>query len=113
MASPIDPVKLSRHFHDRDVTLDTLNLLKRLKSETTNDYEKAAVLQRYVDRLLNEELELLATSMMDIPCEPDEETRLAGPVLRGNWRQVALEVASFMRRRAAKILRDHQREEEE
>ena len=110
---PDDPVKLPRHFHDRDVTLDMMNLLKKLKDDRTNDYQKAAQLQRYVDALLNEELELLATAMMGIPCEPDTETRLAMYVFRGDWRNVALETASFMRRRAAKVLRDHQREEED
>ena len=113
MTDPIDPVKLPRHFHDRDVTLDTMALLKRLQDPRTNDYQKAAALQRYVDKVINEELELLATSALELRCEPDQETRLAMYIMRGDWRNICLETASFMRRRAAKMLRDHQREEED
>ena len=113
MRVPTDNARLPRHFHDRGASVATLDLLSRLNDNHSNEFQKAAHLQRYFDRLLNEELELLATSMLSIPCEPDGETRLSVHVLRGNWRMVALETASFMRRRAAKLLRDHQREDEE
>lgn len=90
----------------------TLELVQQLECSKAADETRAHMVQLHIDAVMNDELELLAEHALQMTVEMTEPA-VFGPASRGDARTAVEQALSIMRRRLAKLLRDHQRNVEE
>lgn len=90
----------------------TLELVQQLECSKAADETRAHMVQLHIDAVMNDELELLAEHALQMNVEMTEAA-VFGPASRGDAKSAVEAAMSIMRRRLAKLLRDHQRNVED
>ena len=94
-----------KHSHEY-ASVAVLDLLMRLDQLQGRSGARASLLTNYLRKVLNTELELLATCAYELEFDPEvPEVKAA---LRTSTERCAVTVASVMKRKFAKLCRDHQ-----
>lgn len=97
--------------HRLDVDEATAELIRL--AQTRSAYNVSQWLRRKLNQFLDEELEVLASHVLSDMELPYDFPEVKGPILRGEYDKGLAQLTSRLRRRFAKLLRDHQRSEDD
>lgn len=108
---PVSQLALKRAKANQFVNEDIAELVELVQRKTPGHV--AQWLRNRLNQHLDEELEVLATHVLAEMELPTDFPEVRGPLLRGNYDEGLRQLTSRLRRRFAKLLRDHQRGEDD
>ncbi len=94
--------------HEREVAVSTLELLNQLDALKDRQSARAHALDAHLRTFLNEELELLARTAIEMDISLTEPAVMAAKM--SSMDACVVSILSLMRKKFAKLCRDHQRE---
>lgn len=97
--------------HSIDVDEATEELIRLVN--TRNAHKVSQWLRRKLNQFLDEELEVLASHVLSEMELPYDFPEVKSPLLRGDYDAGLAQLTSRLRRKFAKLLRDHQRGEDD
>lgn len=107
----LDPPVGGRRDRTPQVTQEVLDFIEFVRQERP-PYVIGQWLSQYIARKLDAELELLASHVLLLEADISDP-QIQGPISRGNTREGLQQLQSRMRRKFAKLLRDHQRADDD